>query len=134
MDRTFNECTSNYWFCPTCTKPTLNAVFLDKDMDERCKVFLDSIKARITNLESEQFSTKNFVKVLEDTLEKNNLAVTCYIEMLDSLNERVNTIKKVPNESSNTESSLKIEVNNKENSNTNQKQDKLVLMNQLKEK
>ena len=54
------------------------------------------------------------------------------METLDSLNERVNTLVKVPNESSSTESSPTIEVNNKENSNTNQKQDKLVLMTQLK--
>ena len=54
------------------------------------------------------------------------------MKTLESLNERVNTLEKVSNESSNTESSHKIEVNNKENPNTNQKQDKPVLMNQLK--
>ena len=47
----------------------------DKDIDERCKTFLDSMEARITNLESEQFSTKNSVKILEHTLEQNNSAV-----------------------------------------------------------
>ena len=65
----FNERTDNYWFCPTCAKPALNAVFLDKDIDERYKTFLDSIEAKTANLESEQFSTKNSVKILEDTLE-----------------------------------------------------------------
>ena len=53
--------------------------------------------------------------------------------MLDSLNERVNTLEKVPNESSNTESSNTLEVNNKKNFNTNQNQDKPTLMNQLKD-
>ena len=48
----------------------LNAIFLDKDMDERCKIFLDSMEAKIANLESEQFSTNNSLKVLEDILEK----------------------------------------------------------------
>ena len=51
----------------------------DKDIDERCKTFLDSMEARITNLESEQFSTKNSVKILEHTLEQNNSAVIHWI-------------------------------------------------------
>ena len=39
-------------FASLVQKPTLNAVFLDKDIDERCKIFLDSMEARIANLES----------------------------------------------------------------------------------
>ena len=89
----------------------LNAVFLDEDIDERCTIFLESIEARIANLENEQFSTKNSVKILEDTLEQNNSAVTCCMETLDRLNERVNVLEKVPNKSSNTETSHTIEVN-----------------------
>ena len=42
-------------------------------------------------------------------------------------------LKKVQNESSNTESSHTIKVNNKENFNTNQKQGKPILMNKLKD-
>ena len=53
-----NEGTDNYLFCPACTKPELNAVFLDKDVDELCKIFLDSMKARTDNLESKQFQLK----------------------------------------------------------------------------
>ena len=89
----------------------LNAVFLDEDIDERCTIFLESIEARIANLENEQFSTKNSVKILEDTLEQNNSAVTRCMETLDRLNERVNVLEKVPNKSSNTEISHTIEVN-----------------------
>ena len=89
----------------------LNAVFLDEDIDERCTIFLESIEARIANLENEQFSTKNSVKILEDTLEQNNSAVTRCMETLDRLNERVNVLEKVPNKSSNTETSHTIEVN-----------------------
>ena len=33
--RILNERANNYWFCLTCTKPLLNAVFLDKDIDEK---------------------------------------------------------------------------------------------------
>ena len=76
------------------------------------------MEAKIANLESKQFSTNNSVKILEDTLEQNNSAVTRCMETPDRLNERVNTHEKVPNESPNTDSSHTIEVNNKENSYT----------------
>ena len=56
--------TDNYWFCPTCRNPAFNAVFLDEDINERCKILFDSMKAIISNFESEQFSTKIFVKFL----------------------------------------------------------------------
>ena len=56
------ERTDNYWFCPTCRNPAFNAVFLDEDINERCKILFDSMKARIANLESEQSSTKKSVK------------------------------------------------------------------------
>ena len=69
--------------------------------------------ARIANFESNQFSTKNSVKILKENLEQNNSSVTCCMEMLDSLNKRVNTLKKVANESSNTDSSHTIDINNK---------------------
>ena len=131
--KVLNECTDNYWFCLTSTKSPLNAVFIDKDIDERYKTCLDSMEERFANLESEQFGTKNSVKILEDTLKRNNSAVTRCMDMVDSSNERVNTLKKVSNESSKTESTHTIEVNNKENSNTNQKQDKPVVKNQLKD-
>lgn len=68
--------------------------------------------ARIANFESNQFSTKNSVKILKDNLEQNNSSVTCCMEMLDCLNKRVNTLKKVANESSNTDSSHTIDINN----------------------
>ena len=84
------------------------------------------MEARIAKLESEKFSTNNLVKILENTLEQNNSAVTRCMETLDSLNERVNTLEKVPNESFNTDSSHTIEATNKEISNTNQKQGKPV--------
>lgn len=69
---------------PTCTKPVLNAVFLDKNVDERCTLFFDSMKSRIANLESEQSSSKNSVKILENTVAQNNSTVNYYTETLDS--------------------------------------------------
>ena len=57
---------------------TQRSIF-DKDIDERCKIFLDSMEARIASLESEQFSTKNSFKILEHILEQNNSAVIHWI-------------------------------------------------------
>ena len=107
----------------------------DKDIDERCKIFLDSMETRITNLESEQFSTKIPSKFLNTLLNKT-------IQQLST--ESPKTMRKlclftkfpckeISRKSINTESSHTIKVNNKENSNTNQKKDKPVLMNQLKD-
>ena len=48
-----NNRTDNYWFCPNCTKPALNAVFVEKDIEERCAIFLESISKiskRVTTL------------------------------------------------------------------------------------
>lgn len=62
----------------------MNAVFLDKNADERCTLFFDSMKSRIANLESEQSSSKNSVKILENTVAQNNSTVNYYTETLDS--------------------------------------------------
>ena len=64
INELLNEHTNNYWFCPSCRNSAFNAVFLDKDIDETCKIFFDNMKARISNFESKQFSTKKIVKFL----------------------------------------------------------------------
>ena len=70
-----------------------NAAFLEKDTNERCKIFLDSMEAR-----SCSFPLKIMSKILEDTLEQNNSAVIRCMERLDKLNERLHTFEKVPSE------------------------------------
>ena len=30
-----NDRNDNYWFCPDCAKPALNAIFMDKDIEEK---------------------------------------------------------------------------------------------------
>ena len=30
-----NERSDNYWFCPSCTKPALHVVFVEKDIEEK---------------------------------------------------------------------------------------------------
>ena len=36
--------TDNYWFCPICANLALNVVFVEKDIEERCAIFLESYK------------------------------------------------------------------------------------------
>ena len=31
----------NYWFCPDCAKPAFTAIFIDKDIKEDAKTFLN---------------------------------------------------------------------------------------------
>ena len=42
-----NERSDNYWFCPSCTKPTLIAVFVEKDIEERCQKCWKMLKKKI---------------------------------------------------------------------------------------
>ena len=55
------------------------------------KYFLTAWKKELSILKPKIFN-KNPVKIFENTLEQNNSAVTCCMEMLDSLNERVNNL------------------------------------------
>ena len=47
-----NERTDNFWFCPDCAKPALNAIFFDKDIDERCQFYLKTVEPRLQNIEN----------------------------------------------------------------------------------
>ena len=47
-----NKCTDNFWFCPDCTKPTLNAIFFDKDIDKQCQSYLVIAEPRLQNIEN----------------------------------------------------------------------------------
>ena len=130
MDLQINECTNSCWFCPACTEPALKAVFFDKDIDEDVKYFLAAWKQELPVLKANSFPIKILLKFLKTLLNK-TIQQLCTAWKCWTM--KVNAVEKVPNESSNTDSIHRNEVNNKENSNTNQKQDKLVLMNQLKD-
>ena len=44
------ERSDNYWFCPSCTKPALHAVFVEKDIEESCQIFFETVEKRIKKL------------------------------------------------------------------------------------
>ena len=55
----FNNRTDNYWFSPNCAKTALNAVFVEKDKEERCVIFVESISKKVTVLEENSQAHSN---------------------------------------------------------------------------
>ena len=47
-----NDRNDNYWFCPGCAKPALTAIFIDKDIEEKCQNFFKTLEPRIIKLEN----------------------------------------------------------------------------------
>ena len=45
-----NERSDHSWFCQRCTKPALHAVFVEKDIEERCQIFFETVEKRIKKL------------------------------------------------------------------------------------
>ena len=90
-----NNRTDNYWFCPICAKPTLNAVFVEKDIEERCAIFLESISKRVTVLEENSQDSSSNLKALETSIERNNLNINSCLSSLENLKERVDFLEKI---------------------------------------
>ena len=90
----FSNCTGNYWFCSNCSKPALNAVFVEKDIEERCTIFLESISKRVTVLEENSQANSSNLKALETSIELNNLNINSCLSSIKNLKERVNFVEK----------------------------------------
>ena len=88
-----NERTDNFWFCPDCTKPALNAIFLDKDIDERCQSYLATVEPRLQNIENsnklvlDKIKTRISTTALNDFAEKNNTRLDSFEEELHRIKE-----------------------------------------------
>ena len=54
-----NDRNDNYWFCPDCAKPALNAIFTDKDIEENSQNFFKSLEPRIIKLENDYEDMSN---------------------------------------------------------------------------
>ena len=80
-----NERSDNYWFCPSCTKPAVHAVFVEKDIEERCQVGYNYQKDNCTAMKRKldaidwkelfhgkgvNLSWKTFLKLLNDIILK----------------------------------------------------------------
>ena len=53
-----NDRNDNYWFCPDCTKPALNAIFMDKGIEEKYKSCFSLLEPRIVDLEKHSINLK----------------------------------------------------------------------------
>ena len=56
-----NDRNDNYWFCPDCTKPALTAIFIDKDIEEKCQNFFKTLESRIIKLENRYEDMSNLL-------------------------------------------------------------------------
>ena len=56
-----NERNDNYWFCPDCTKPALTAIFIDKDIREKCQKYFKSLEPRIIKYENDHEDMSNLL-------------------------------------------------------------------------
>ena len=45
-----NVRSDNFCFCPDCAKSALN----DKDIEEKCQIYIDSIESRLIKIESDK--------------------------------------------------------------------------------
>ena len=90
-----NNRTDNYWFWPNCTKPALNAVIVEKDIEERCAIFLlESISNRVAVLEENSQAHLSNLKALETSIEHNNLNIHSCLSSFKNLKERVDFLEK----------------------------------------
>ena len=81
-------------FCPNCTKAALNAVFVEKDIDERCYIFLESISKWVRVLEENSQANSSNLKALETSIERNNLNINSCLSSFKNLKERVDFLEK----------------------------------------
>ena len=69
-----NECTDNFWFSPDCAKPALNAIFFNKDIEERYPSFLATVEPRLQNLENYNKSVLDKIKNIVSNTAFNDFA------------------------------------------------------------
>ena len=89
-----NNRPDSYWFCPNCAKRVLNAVFVKKDIEERCAIFLESISKKVTVLEENSQAHSSNLNSLETSIERNNLNINSYLSSFEHLKESVDFLEK----------------------------------------
>ena len=81
--------------CTNCNKLGLNALFEEKDIEEWCAIFLESISETVTVLEENcQVNSNNF-KALETSIERNSFNIKSCFHSLGNLKERVDLVQKI---------------------------------------
>ena len=86
-----NERSDNYWFFPGCTKPALHAVFVEKDVEERCQIFFETIEKRIKKIEEDHTSIFSSLETVMKNNEDRNITIR---NKLDKLEDRIDSCKR----------------------------------------
>ena len=61
-----NDRNDNYWFCLDCAKPALNAIFIDKDIEEKCQPYFSLLEHGIVDLEKHSINLKSQINNIFD--------------------------------------------------------------------
>ena len=126
-----NERSDNYWFCPRCTKPALHAVFVEKDIEERCQIFFETVEKRIKKTEEDNTSIFSSLETRMKNIEDRN--ITIRNELSDKLEDRIDSCEKqIFIQQSSTNQSDENQMFDSESA-INNTQEPLILMNQLKD-
>ena len=72
----------------------MNTVFVKKDIEERCAIFLESISKRVIVLEENSQAHSSNLKALENSLERNNLNIKSCLSSFKNIKERNDFLEK----------------------------------------
>ena len=78
-----NERSDNYWFCPSCTKSALHAVFVEKDIEDRYQIFFETIESRIKKIEEDNTSICSSLEIVMKNTEDRNITVRNELDKLE---------------------------------------------------
>ena len=94
-----NEPTDNFWLCPDCAKPALNAIFFDNDIYERCQSYLSIVKPRLQSLENSNKLVLDKIRNsisntdFNDFVEKNNIRLDAFEEGHHKIKDDLESLK-----------------------------------------
>ena len=77
-----NKWKDNFWLCPNCSKLAVNAVFVEKDIEEHC-LFLfvfcfDAMEKQIAKIEEHNAAMFNSLERIKKNAEDNNTSLLKY--------------------------------------------------------
>ena len=90
------------WFCESCELAALSAVSVDRDIEERCSIYLESVTNRIVQLEN--LAPLKADKVALDACEtKMNVVINQVSEAFEDISRLSNKMELMRNEAAETE-------------------------------
>ena len=124
-----NERSDNYWFCPNCTKPALHVVFFEKDVEQRCHIFFETVEKRIKKVEEDNTSIFSSLETVMKNTKGRNITIRNELHKLEG--RTVSCEKQILCQQSSTNKSDENQTLDSASASKNT-QEPLMLMNQLK--